>query len=95
MQMTWNKYLREHEGLYIQAFKNAFNGYSSQCHDIEQKLLNIENYDKLQIHKVSRNKTICLDILNTLVVKEEVTDIDQLKYLQKDMTSFRDNYIVV
>jgi len=49
----------------------------------------------MQIHKVGKNKTICLDILNTLLVREQIADIEQLNNMQKDMIAFKDNYIVV
>ena len=33
--------------------------------------------------------------MNTLLVREQIADIEQLNNMEKDMIAFRDNYIVV
>ena len=88
--MTWNDYMNKYEGKFIDSFKSSFIQYSLQSQDFKFKSVNYP-----QITKTSNNYTVCIDILNTLIVREELTNDAQLLNLKKDMKSFDNNYIEV
>ena len=77
MQMTWNEYILEYEGIFIQMFKSCF--VRNFNHFFEEIKFKSVNYPK--ISKRDENKTVCIDILNTIIVKEEINHPDQLKIL--------------
>ena len=44
---------------------------------------------------MSKKKTVCIQLLNTLVKKAEIQNIDYIKQLKTDPKSYKENYILV
>ena len=63
--------MSEHEGIFIHTFKNSFIWYSKQLQDYKFKSVNYPH-----VAKTANKKTVCIDILNTLVVREELINHD-------------------
>ena len=69
--MAWNEYILEYEGMFVYSFRSAFTRYSIL--NDEMKFRSV-NYPKIE--KVGRKKTVCIDIMNTLLVKMEFSSTD-------------------
>lgn len=44
---------------------------------------------------MKRKATICIDLVNTLVVKDEFADLSHFEAISRDKEFFYENYVVV
>ena len=45
--------------------------------------------------RYSKCKTICIDIVNTIVIKEEINDPELLEHMMQDKENFQRDYVLV
>ena len=98
--MPYNEYMKAHEGMFVMQYQCMYHNFYIQVQksklNLKSELKSTPNFNSLQKeyfreYKYSKLKTICVDIINTIIVKE---DIDGLQELLMDPT-FGMKYILV
>jgi len=90
LQVTYNDYIKEYEGIFVNSLQQTYTNFQKNfVGNLSQrlgKMANLESYQRLYFQEVGffGFSTLCIDILNTLVLKDDNQSIEHLKEQKMD-----------